>query len=88
MSDYRIVQCFGVKKRPHKQDKRCRKRFLWKASGTGKHQFGSRGTQACPGCGTLPNFKHPYNKYLSGDITYEEAVAQMPDFLEKEDKSK
>lgn len=83
MSDHRIVQCFGVKRRPHKEDKLCRRRFLWTARGTGKTQFGRKGTQACPHCGTMPDFKHPFNRYLSGEIDEEEAKAMMPDFIEQ-----
>ena len=82
MSDRRIVQCFGIKKRPHKQDKICRKRFLWTAVGSTMSHFGGRGTQACPYCGTLPDFQHPLNKYLNGDLTQAEAEAEMPGYLE------
>lgn len=80
MPDHRIVQCFGVKRRPHKPDKLCRRKFLWTARGTGKHHFGRRGTQACPHCGTMPDFTHPYNRYLAGYITFEEAKAMMPEW--------
>jgi hypothetical protein len=83
MSDMRIVQCFGIKKRPRKPEKKCRKRFLWTARTGGKHQFGRKGTQACPNCGTLPDFSHPYNRYLNQEITGEEAEAAMPDYNEK-----
>lgn len=82
MSDVKIVQCFGVRKRPHKQDKQCRRRFMWTALGTGKSHFGRRGTQACPHCGTLPNLAHPLNRYLGGDITEDQAMEMMPEYLE------
>lgn len=83
MSDYKVVQCFGKKIRKGKPTKECRKKFLWTAFGMGKTNFGRRGAQACPNCGTLPDFSHPYNMYLNGDLTFEEAAAKMPDF-EKE----
>ena len=88
MSDVRIVQCFGTKRRQHKEDKSCRRRFMWTAFGNGKTQFGRRGTQACPHCGTLPDFTHPFNRYLSGEIEEAEAKAMMPDFIEKLEKAK
>ena len=86
MADYRIVQCFGTKRRPHKQDKECRRRFLWTSKAAGGTNFGRRGTQACPHCGNLPNFTHPYNRYLAGELTMDEAEAAMPGFREQFEK--
>jgi len=83
MSDVRIVQCFGTKRRPHKEDKTCRRRFIWTAFGNGKTQFGRKGTQACPHCGTMPDFTHPLNKFLNGEITDAEAESAMPAYIEK-----
>jgi hypothetical protein len=83
MSDHKLVQCFGTKRRPHKQDKPCRRRFMWTARAGGKHQFGRKGTQACPHCGTLPDLGHPFNRYLNGEISEEEAQAMMPAYTEK-----
>ncbi len=80
--DRRLVQCFGIKVRPHKESKVCTKRFLWTAKGAGRN-FGGKGVQACPFCGTMPDFNHPFNKYLGGYITYEEAEKEMPDFRKK-----
>ena len=88
MSDRRLVQCFGTKRRPHKADKPCRRRYIWTGVGTGKHQFGSRGAQACPHCGTLPEHAHPYNKYLNGELTFEEAESAMPGFMAKIEKER
>ena len=90
MSDYRIVQCFGTYRRPRKPEKPCRKRFLWTAQGASRTNFGSNGSACCPTCGTLPDFRHPFNKYLAGEISEEEAKANMPDYiklLESEKKS-
>lgn len=72
MSDYRVVQCFGIKQRPKKPTTVCRDRYLWIASGTSGN-FGRRGTQACPNCGTPPDFKHPVNRWLGGEISQAEA---------------
>jgi len=83
MPDRRIVQCFGVKRRPGKEAKLCRRRFLWTARGASSGNFGGKGVQACPYCGTMPDFKHPYNKFLGGSITEEEAKAEMPAYIEK-----
>jgi hypothetical protein len=83
MSDVRIVQCFGTKRRPHKEDATCRRRFMWTALGNGKTQFGRRGTQACPHCGTMPDFRHPLNKLLAGEIDPAQAEAEMPAYLEE-----
>lgn len=80
MSDHRVVQCFGTRHRRGKPDKPCRRRFGWTSVGSKDSHFGARGTQACPHCGTLPVFAHPYNQYLNGEITYEEAEAAMPEF--------
>ncbi len=73
MSDNRIVQCVGNKVRPHKQTKTCRKKFLWTAKGSSAGNFGRKGAQACPSCGTLPDLAHPINRYLNNEITGEEA---------------
>ena len=83
MADRRVVQCFGTKRRPHKEAKVCGRKFLWTARGAGVGHFGSTGTQACPNCGTLPDFRHPYNRHLNGDLTYEEAVIAMPEYRKK-----
>lgn len=80
MSDYRVVQCFGVKKRPRKPEEACRKRYLWIARGASSGNFGRKGAQACPNCGTLPDFDHPYNRFLMGFITEEQAKAEMPEY--------
>lgn len=86
MSDNRLVQCFGTKRRPGKPDKPCRRRFVWTAEGAARYNFGRNGSQACPHCGTLPDFRHPYNRYLSGEITFEQAKEMMPEF-EQEKKN-
>ncbi len=78
MADRRLVQCFGIKRRPHKEDKVCGRKFVWTACGASAGNFGSKGTQACPNCGTLPNFRHPFNRYLDGQMTYAEAEDAMP----------
>lgn len=83
MSDNRLVQCFGIKRRPNQPDKICRRRFIWTARDAGKNNFGRRGTQACPHCGTMPDFTHPYNRYLNGELTFEEAKSAMPNFTEE-----
>ncbi|MBD3260345.1 MAG: hypothetical protein GF334_01485 [Candidatus Altiarchaeales archaeon] len=83
MGDFRIVQCFGVKRRPGKPAKICRRRFIWTAADAGRNNFGRRGTQACPHCGTLPDFTHPYNRYLGGELSYEQAVGMMPEWQEE-----
>lgn len=75
MSDHRIVQCFGTKVRPRKPARACRRRFMWTARGSSQGNFGRKGAQACPHCGTLPDFKHPVNRYLNNEITGEEAQA-------------
>jgi len=81
--DRRIVQCFGIKKRPHKEDKVCKKLWRWTSRGASQGNFGGNGVQACPNCGTLADFQHPYNQYLANLITYEEAAAAMPEFREE-----
>lgn len=83
MADRRIVQCFGIKRRPHKADKVCGRKFVWTASGASSGNFGGKGTQACPNCGTLPDFQHPYNRYLNQEISYEQADADMPEYRKK-----
>ncbi len=88
MSDVRVVQCFGVKKRPHKEEKQCRKRYMWIARGASAHKFGRKGAQACPNCGTPPDFTHPYNRYLSGELDDVQAQALMPDFIAKLEKER
>lgn len=80
MSDYRVVQCFGVKKRPHKAEQVCRDKYLWIARGASSGNFGRKGAQACPNCGTPPDFLHPFNRYLNREMTYDEAVAAMPEY--------
>jgi len=72
MSDYRVVQCFGVKQRPKKPTEVCRNKYLWIAAGTSGN-FGRRGAQACPNRGTPPEFAHPINRWYGGEITSEEA---------------
>lgn len=79
MSDYRIVQCFGIKMVPRKPAKVCRKKYLWIAAGLGGN-FGRKGAQACPNCGNPPDFTHPYNRYLNNEITLDEAEALMPEY--------
>lgn len=83
MGDRRIVQCFGIKRKPGKPDKACGRKFLWTARGASSGNFGSKGTQACPHCGTLPDFQHPFNRYLNRELTYEEAEAAMPEYRKK-----
>ncbi len=73
MSTQRIVQCFGTKVRPHKEAKICRKKYRWTAIGSSAGNFGGKGTQACPSCGTPPDFQHPINMYWGGTLTQEEA---------------
>lgn len=73
MTDYRIVQCFGVKVRPRKPARPCRDKYLWTAAGT-HGNFGRRGAQACPNCGTPPDFTHPVNRLLGGEITEDQAI--------------
>ena len=82
MLDYRIVQCFGVKRRPGKETKLCRRSYKWTAVGLAGN-FGGKGVQACPYCGTMPDFEHPYNRYLAGQLNEEEAKAAMPEYIEK-----
>ncbi len=82
MADHRLVQCFGVKVRPRKETKVCRRRYLWTAKGLAGN-FGGKGVQACPYCGTMPDFQHPYNRFLSGAATEEQAKAEMPAYIEK-----
>ncbi len=85
--DHRIVQCFGTKRRPYKKDKLCNRRFLLTARAAGSNNFGRKGTQACPHCGTMPDLRHPFNRYLIGELNEEEAKSAMPeyiDLLEKE----
>jgi len=87
VSDHRVVQCFGVKKRPRKAAEACRKKYLWIARGASGN-FGRKGAQACPNCGTSPDFTHPFNRYLNREITHEEAVAAMPEYTKNQQASK
>lgn len=85
----RVVQCFGTLIRPSKAAKPCRKQYLWTARDSGANNFGRRGVQACPHCGTMPDFTHPVNKFLGGDITQEQAQKELaedynPDWTKKE----
>ena len=80
MGDRRIVQCFGIKKKSGKPDKICGRKFVWTARGASAGNFGSKGVQACPHCGTMPDFRHPYNRHLNGEITFEQAQADMPEY--------
>ena len=88
MSDWRIVQCFGTKVRPKKPAEICRQRYLWISRGSSQGNFGRKGSQACPNCGALPDFRHPLNQYLGGDLTLDEAEAKMPEYLEQLEKEK
>jgi hypothetical protein len=81
VSDSRIVQCFGVKRRPRKPARVCRQKYLWIARGASAGNFGRKGTQACPNCGTAPDFRHPLNRYYNRELTYEEATAAMPEYI-------
>ena len=81
MSDYRVVQCFGVKRRPKKPDQICRQRYLWVARGASQGNFGRKGAQACPNCGSSPDFMHPYNRHLGGELTLDQAEAAMPEYI-------
>ncbi len=68
MVDRKIAQCFGTKVRPRKPAKPCRKKYLWTAKGSSAGNFGSKGSSCCPSCGTFPDWNHPINRYLSGEI--------------------
>jgi len=81
LSDYRVVQCFGTKRRPGRPEQTCRDKYLWAAAGATAGNFGRKGVQACPNCGTPPDFRHPLNQALNGDITIEQAEAMMPEYL-------
>lgn len=83
MPDRRIVQCFGIKRRPHKEPKVCRRQWMWTARGASSGNFGRKGAQACPYCGTPPDFKHPYNRMLAGELTRDEAIAKMDEYLKE-----
>ena len=83
MGTHRIVQCFGTEVRPRKPTRPCRRKFLWTARGSSRGNFGSKGVQACPHCGTMPDFQHPFNIYLNREMTYEEAEAAMPAYRKK-----
>lgn len=88
MSDYRIVQCFGVKRRPGKPDQLCRNKYLWIASGASAGRFGRKGTQACPNCGTLPEFAHPVNRFLDNELSKEAAEALLPEYYKSREPKK
>ena len=88
MTDHRIVQCFGVKIRPHKPARVCRAQYMWSARGATAGNFGRKGAQACPHCGTMPDFKHPINRYLGGGITREQAEAMLEDYYAENPESK
>ncbi len=68
MSDHRLVQCFGTLVRPGKPARPCRARYLWTAAGT-RGNFGRKGTQCCPHCSTAPDFTHPVNRMLDGELS-------------------
>lgn len=76
MGDYRVVQCFGTKVRPKKPARACRKKYMWVARGT-HGNFGRKGAQACPSCGTMPDFTHPINRLLNGEIDQAQAKAEF-----------
>jgi hypothetical protein len=80
MSDNRIVQCFGVRVRPKKPARYCGRQFLWTARGAAEGNFGRKGAQACPHCGTLPDFAHPINRYLNGELSQEQAEDMLDDY--------
>ena len=80
MADQRVVQCFGTKRKKGQVDMPCRRRYIWTGIGGKDSHFGPRGAQACPHCGTSPVFNHPYNKYLDGTLTFEEAESAMPEY--------
>ena len=87
MSDHRAVQCFGIKRRPKKADEICRNRYLWVSAGSSS-RFGRKGPQACPNCGNLPDFSHPFNRYRIGELSLEEADAAMEEYLKSRGKEK
>jgi len=88
MADRRIVKCFGTKRVPGKEDKPCRRQFMWTASGISGN-FGGGGIQACPYCGTLPDLQHPVNRGLHGDFQTQEQVNEAwVDYEEKLKKRK
>jgi len=83
VSDHRIVKCFGTKKVPGKEAKPCRRIFKWTASALAGN-FGGKGVQACPYCGTMPDLQHPVNQGLHGDLqTPEQVRAAWVDYEEK-----
>jgi len=82
MPDRKVVQCFGTQRKQGKPDKPCRRQFLWTASAL-SHNFGGKGVQACPYCGTMPDFQHPFNRFLGGELSEEAARAAMPKYLER-----
>ena len=71
MSDYRVVQCNGVKKVIGKPARICNLTYRWTAKAV-RYGFGAKGTSVCPKCGTDPDFKSPINRYLAGELTQEE----------------
>lgn len=58
---------------------------MWTAAAAARN-FGGRGVHACPYCGTIPDFRHPFNRFLNGELTEEDAQAAMPAYLEKLEK--
>jgi len=73
MSDYRVVKCFGTKKVPGKEAKFCGRAFKWTSAAMSRN-FGGKGVQACPYCGTMPDFQHPVNRGLNGEFETAEEV--------------
>lgn len=80
MATSRLVQCFGTLVRPRKQAKDCRRRYIWTAIGSSANQFGRKGVQACPHCGTMPDFTHPMNRMFNREISQQE----MQEIFEKD----
>jgi hypothetical protein len=74
MGTRRIVQCFGTLVRPRKPARPCRRKFVWTARGSSRGNFGSKGVQACPHCGTLPDLGHPVNRWLNSELSQEKVV--------------
>lgn len=72
MSTHRLVQCFGTLVRPRKPARPCRRKYLWTARGASANNFGRKGVQACPHCGTMPDFVHPINRMLNREISQQE----------------
>ena len=83
MADHRIVQCFGIRRHRGKKDRWCQKRFMWTAKAASRN-FGSKGVQACPYCGTMPDFTHPFNRWLNGEMSADDANAAMAEMQKVE----